>query len=80
MALQFDSLEVEGWTESYLFEWNYLQQEFPDTAPINVGNMGAVAIMRHTCQWSWDRSEIYVLVNIRLEFSKSQVWGPASKT
>lgn len=31
---------VEGWTESYLLEWNYLQQEFADTAPINVDNMG----------------------------------------
>lgn len=40
MAMLFDSLEVEG----YLFEWNYVQQEFPETAPINVGNMGTVAL------------------------------------
>ena len=51
------SLEVEGWTESYLTEWNYLQQEYPDTAPINVGNMGAVAIKPHLL-WSGNGIEV----------------------
>ena len=51
------SLEVEGWTESYLGEWNSLQQEYPDTAPINVGNMGAMAIKPHLL-WSGDVIEV----------------------
>ena len=76
------SLEVEGWTESYLGEWNSLQQEYPDTAPINVGNMGCHGDKATpSVEWGCDRSKIYVLVNIMpLEFSKSLVWGTTSKT
>lgn len=31
---------VEGWTESYMLTWMKIQQDYPDTAPKNLGNMG----------------------------------------
>ncbi|CAK9093074.1 unnamed protein product [Durusdinium trenchii] len=43
-AVTYSHVSLEAWTEGYAATWEQIQTDYPATAPVNVGNMGATAV------------------------------------